>query len=93
MEMSELAKRCKCCSCEGPLPANPYLVQLSVNIPWEFPKWGNFLTKEKSKGVAFICQDCADEQKKERIQFAVEFQGNEIVYHSLIWVGDTCALL
>lgn len=76
----------KCCISGKPLKDCKQLnwIQLQVKATWSFPVWGNFITGEKNMAIAYVHDDCCkDDLVVGEIIHAVEFKGNEIIYHPL----------
>ncbi len=93
MNYEDIHKKCKCCSCEGPLNLGPVLVQLPVKAAWLVPTWGNVITGTAGMACAFVCVDCESQIRITDVKYALEFRGDGgVVYHPLQWNGEVCSL-
>jgi hypothetical protein len=90
------AGKLKCCMCKTTFtPAeNYYTAQLPVKANWDYPCWGNFVTKIQGMALAYLCEKCGDDDSKRNydIVLAVEIEGQEVKYHDLAWKGKMCVI-
>jgi len=86
MQAEYIRERVKCCACGGSLTTSPHvnLVTLRRRATWEFPTSGNVLTGEENVAVAIVCDECFEHP----VRHAVEFAGNEVIYHPLDTLED-----
>lgn len=80
MTIDDIAQRCQCCGCGGQIGPRVNLVELDYRAEWEYPRSGNVLTGDDGRAVAICCDACAEAG---RVTRAVEFRGDEVVYHDL----------
>lgn len=78
-----------CCCCGQPTADNlqTNMVHLDMKAAWEFPRVGNILTGKITDAVAIICDPCGDRfaaMDPPAILYAVEFLGEQLIYHDYI---------
>jgi len=83
MKTEEIKAKGKCCACGKPLRNSEHIniIALDRRATWEHPRWGNVLLKLDGYAVAFLCDKCVKQGKCPK--YAVEFKGNEIIYHKI----------
>lgn len=83
-----IKKKGKCCISEKPLSTSEFInmVSLPYVATWDYPIAGNVLIANYGKRAVALVHD--DEMQpganyvtEEKIKFAVEFRGEEIIYH------------
>jgi hypothetical protein len=74
----------KCCMTDKPLSTSEQLnfIQLPYKAHWTFPTWGNILTGQKDMALAIVHDDAIANSISD-IKYAVEFKGEELIYHPL----------
>jgi hypothetical protein len=84
MTIEEIKQKAKCCITEKPMSTSKHLnfVQLQYKANWAFPIWGNILTGHAGLAIAYIHDDCKA-AKTEEIKFAVQIEGDELIYHRI----------
>lgn len=83
----------KCCICNRPTSHRTGVnLQMDVQINWPYPKWGNFLTGDRNKGISIICDSCS---KKSNLDFTtvhsvIEWDEvtKKVTYHPLSWIKN-----
>jgi hypothetical protein len=86
MEWDEFTKKYgKCCITDKPLSNSTYLnmVQLNYLAAWKFPVWGNVISVEKNMAVAFVHDDCFENEYVGEVKYAVEYREDpqRLIYH------------
>jgi hypothetical protein len=87
--MDKIFRKAKCCVCEQPMKKskNVNIVALGLKPTWEYPSMGNVLTNEPNQACAVVCDSCIekyyDEGFNDKIKFAVELQGEKVLYHAV----------
>ena len=89
MTGAEIAARCRCCACAGPVErAN--LVMLERRATWKYPTHGNVLIGSNGGAMAVVCDRCADGGRlpTEAVEFVNGDDGGPddvtiVVYHPL----------
>jgi len=85
--LKQIKNRMKCCATEKPLTTSKHvnMVQVDKSAKWDYPTWGNVLTGKRDMAVAYVHDDCIDENGncKVPIKFVVEFAGDLIRYHPI----------
>ncbi len=92
MEVEKIIENGKCCGCTAPLAYSKSLnwVQINLKVAWEVPAWGNFDKKEELMGIGFICDRClAAGSNAPKVDFVVEFKGDDIIYHPLKLIAES----
>ncbi|WP_348063940.1 hypothetical protein [Dyadobacter sp.] len=92
VDFDAILAKCKCCACERLLQDSQYLNWAPLDIPanWEFPTWGNVLRGERGNAVAYVCDRCHESSQAGdavKIIIAVQFTGDDIVYHRILEYG------
>lgn len=77
-----LRDRGACCCCNETMKNSKHINLVNTQMPatWDFPRWGNFLTGEKNKAVAVVCDKCIEETLQ--LKFVIELNEGKIIYHS-----------
>lgn len=81
MHTEEIAQRVRCCGCGGPV-GRVNVVETDYRAAWPYPRSGNVLTGDDGRAVAIACDACV-EAGTGAITRAVEFRGDEVIYHPL----------
>ena len=94
MEVKNILASCNCCITGKPLKDCNKIntVQLNFRASWEFPVWTNTEKGYRHMALAYIHDDCIDPKTKMPvgdIKHAIEFNGDEVIYHPVL-VGTTC---
>jgi hypothetical protein len=76
----DIARKTRCGACGGQVRRVNF-VMIELKATWEYPTAGNVVTGESGRAVAVVCDACIDAQR--RVREAVEFRGDEVVYHPL----------
>jgi hypothetical protein len=90
MDTEMIKKIGKCCISGKPMSTSEYinLVALDYVPTWEYPISGNVLIpKYQTRAVAIVHDDEMPAKglyvHEDQIKFAVEFRGEEIIYHPI----------
>lgn len=86
MKVEEISQLVRCGACHGPLGERPNMIQLTKRATWKYPASGNLVTGYGPCAVAILCDACAEACHP--ILEAVEFNGQEAVYHPLAELDD-----
>jgi hypothetical protein len=84
--LEKIKKYGRCCISDRPLKDSHHvnMVELGYKATWKFPVAGNVLTGTSGRAVAFIHDDYFQIGKNTgEIKYAVEFRGDEIIYHDV----------
>jgi hypothetical protein len=83
----------KCCATDLPISTSESinLVGLNKIATWKFPIVGNVLTGEHGKAAALVHDDAInpDGSLKCEIKYAIEFKGDDILYHPIDQLADS----
>jgi protein-arginine kinase activator protein McsA len=84
MEIELIRERVRCCACGGRMTKSGHvnLVSLGRRATWAYPIVGNVVSGRTGEAVAIVCDACLE--GKREIQFAIEFDGDEVVYHEAV---------
>ena len=79
----------KCCCCGESTADNEQtnMVRLDMTAEWEFPRLGHVFDGGIKDAVAIICDPCGDrfeDGEPPAIRYAIEFLGDQLVYHDYI---------
>jgi hypothetical protein len=96
MDLDRVKEIGKCCCCGQPTSDNlqTNLVRLDMDPAWDYPKLGNVFDRSVNDAVAMICDRCGDRFEANdppAIQYAIEFMGEQLVYHDYIPRADGTA--
>ena len=89
MDLDRVKEIGTCCCCGQPTADNDQhnMVHLDMDLTWEFPRLGNVFDRKINDAVAIICDACGDRFEANDlppILYAVEFLGEQLVYHDYI---------
>ncbi len=77
--IEKIRQRVHCCACRGTIAGRVNIVALGRKATWEYPSASNVITGTSGGAVAICCDPCMD--SRQPIQEAVEYRGEEVVYH------------
>lgn len=83
-DVKKVRRKVRCGCCRGKLGRLVNFVELGRRAAWEYPSAGNVITGEFGRAVAVICTKCVRQCRHPGhppILEAVEFRGDEVVYH------------
>jgi hypothetical protein len=81
MTAADIAARCRCGACRGPVALPVNVVALDRKARWPYPTAGNVLTGAGGEAVAVVCDRCV--AARAAVAEAVEFRGEAVVYHDV----------
>lgn len=84
MNLRNIKEKGKCCRCKKPLQGSTLnMIRVPYKANWGYPTMGNILTGMKGAAVAFLCDQCVSDNPGAVIPLAVEFRGEDIIYHDV----------
>ncbi|MPR36525.1 hypothetical protein [Salmonirosea aquatica] len=89
MDLDRVKEIGVCCCCGQPTKQDRHfnMIQLDMDAAWEFPRLGNVFDSSVNNAVAMICDPCGDRFEANdppTILYAIEFLGEQLVYHDYI---------
>ena len=89
MDLDLAKEKGTCCCCGQPTAASKQtnVLHLDMDPTWEFPRLGNLFDRTINDAMAIICDPCGESIEDGElpvIKYAVEFLGEQLVYHDYI---------
>ena len=83
MDKEQLIAKVRCSCCKGKMSEDFLVLEYYRLAAWETPRANNPLNGQDELAVGFLCQACFSAYQSPGANEAVEFRGEEVVYHPI----------